>query len=179
MANSALARQTVVLTHTASPSGASDVTFTGLSSAYAYYVIHIVDLDPSADCNLLLQTSTDGGSTYDSSAGNYAYAVLVSAAGAVSTANSTSATSIALVTSGGGTGTNESIAGTVTLHNPSVADYAMITWDLVSHTTAGALKSGIGAGARLTAADVDAIKIYPSTGTITGEIRVYGHKAAA
>ncbi len=176
MANSALNRRTAVLTHTANPSGASSVEFTGFSSDYVMYSMHIINLKPSEDCSFRIRTSTDGGSSYDSGSSDYSYANLVITGSGISVANDTSDSELELVVSSGGTGSNEIINGEVKFFGLSTADYGAITWRLAYHTTSGALQGTVGGGYRRSTADIDAITVYPSTGTMTGAIRIYGYK---
>ena len=175
MANSTLTKESVHLFATASPSGASTVEFTNLTSDYAMYEIVMLNLDPSADNTLMFRTSTDNGTSFDSGTSDYdwsVYEVDTTAAQNDDTADS----EIEIHRGSGGSSANESISGWVRVYKPSDAEYTVINWHTVGSTTGSTVLSTYGGGRRESAADVDAVQIAPSTGTITGEVRVYAYK---
>lgn len=164
-----------------SPSAAAAITFTGLSSTYAAYKIVLFNLAPSDDGVLLyLRTSTDGGSSYDAGAGNYQWANLAfTEAAANAFTGSTGDTEIQLTgTSQMGNASNEQMAGEITIFRPSAAQYCRVTWHMNWMGTSTNMHSSQGSGCRSTAADVDAVQILFSAGTLTGEARLYGLRNA-
>lgn len=154
---------------TATASNSATIDFTGLTSAYAAYLVVWAHVAPATDgAALCLRTSTDGGSTYDSGAGNYAYYNL-------NDADSASATEIRIQPSGTGNAANEHTSGVMYINNPSAAQYCTIIWEDANRDSAGTFTSNQGAGQRLAAADVDAIRFLFSSGNIaSGRIDLYG-----
>lgn len=169
-----------VLLKTQSGSAASACAITGFvdSSRYSMYDIEIVSWDVSTGSIPWVRTSTDGGATYDSGAANYGYAGTVSAPSpSVAAFGSTGDTKIALSdTAVSGTLAHGGFSGRITLRNPDNATRNKLI------KFAGSL--GVGAstvydinvtGVRLSTADIDAIQLLPSTGTITYVVRVWGY----
>lgn len=163
----------LVLISTANASGASTVDFTGLSSTYIAYVLYVSGLYASTgSATLQLRTTSNGGSTWDSGAGNYAYNyVFINNSGTV-TGTSTTSTSIA-------TGLlQDSTYGdhfTLTLNNPGVSRPASVEWTLGTYITSGYQYRGI--GFRVSTTAIDGLRLLPSTGTLTGTFKLYGVKA--
>lgn len=159
-------------------SSSSALNFTGLGN-YSQITFVINDLKPATDnVRLYMRTSTDNGSTYDSSAGNYSYVFQGGTTGGsdLATTGSSSATEIHLCT-GVGNDTNEAANGTVILYNPTSAAYKMIASDIVSIGATGVLSRCEGGGMRISAADVDAVRFLFASGNIaSGTIYAYGLK---
>jgi len=132
-------------------------------NCYAFIVDHIAPATDGASFNV--RTSTDGGSTYDST-GYY-----------VSKDFSTSNSNVGEinVTEFIGNNTNESTSGIVYLINPSATEYTTIMSITRKRTSTNALDSGINIGDRNSAADVDAIRFLMSSGNIaSGTVSMYG-----
>jgi len=61
---------------TATASTSASIDFTGLTSSYFLYIIRYSNLQPATDATtLILRTSTDGGSSYDSGASDYSWSL--------------------------------------------------------------------------------------------------------
>lgn len=171
---------------TATASSSSTLDFESLiTSDYGAYDFVIRRLRPATDAaNLLMRTSTNNGSSYDSSASNYGYnGTLHSLSGASSpTYGSTGDTAIELngQQSGGGVGnlSSEGIDGVVTLVNPlNATARKCITFNMQYQTTLGEQILLIGGGTRLTTSDIDAVRFQFSSGNITsGSIDMYGRR---
>lgn len=174
---------TLIATNT--PSGASSSSFTGFSSSsYKDYKIVIEHLYPSSSGVLLYaRTSTNGGSSYSSGATAYNYINTVNVA-ATSVTNGTGASgadTIELCNKGINNTSGEGLSGVIDILNPGAAAICILSWQFIARLGAGsgydnyiAMVSGV--GQRATAADVDAIQIYPASGTFTGTLRFYGLK---
>ncbi len=193
-ADAAAARTTLGITSsamelisTSSPSGASTVDFTGLSSTYFAYKL-VIDLDPSSNSQLYFRHSVDNGSTFLSTDG-YDFTCISMRAG-VTTVNGFVGASAAQVemtnTPAGGGFPAERIQGTITLINYSAANsHKAVLWDLVGMNASGTMQSYKGCGSTPVASfsetnytnDVDAIRILPSAGTVTGTVKLYGIRA--
>ena len=157
------------------------VVFTsGIDSTYPVYMIQMVDIHPASDdVQLMLRTSTDGGSSYDSGAGNYAYIINAEGPTGKSSVVSASATFIALsaATSRGiGTAAGESYSGQILLYNPSgTVSNKLVQIDSTYVAATGNTCNNYGSGSRIATADVDAIQFLMSSGNIsTGVFRLYG-----
>lgn len=168
---------------TATPSNAATVDFTltgWTNSAYMGYLVVISHIAPATDgASLYMRTSSDGGSSFDSGAGNYSWGITgLNDAGGAAVTGSSGDTQISMAT-GLGADTNECSSGNVWLFQPSAAKYAHMNWDLNIGDNGGTLSKFFGSGRRIAAADVDAIRFLMSSGNIaSGELRLYGMRAA-
>tara|TARA_R110000787_G_scaffold250379_3_gene356000 strand:- start:37 stop:474 length:438 start_codon:yes stop_codon:yes gene_type:complete len=140
----------------------------------------INDLVPSGNAvDLYLRTSTDNGSSYDSSSSDYEwFTARLCAATATQTHHISSVTgpttSITCFDSSG-SGTGELVAGFVYILNPAGTLYTTIRSDLWGTQDDGYTAEGDGVGTRRSAADCDAIQFLMASGTITsGTFRLYG-----
>lgn len=157
------------------------VEFTGLSSTYSAYKIIISNLVPATDVvNFNMRTSTDNGSTYDNGASDYSWATRYTqhtSAGDNSFSADDADSQITTMTNLG-SDTNENGAIEITLYNPSNTGYTHATWAGTAILLNGTGYSFNGSGARLSAADVDAIQFLMSSGNIeSGIFTLYGIKA--
>ena len=158
----------------------------GLSSTYRAYKIILENIVPTNDnSHLSLRTSTDGGSNYDQGASDYQWAInsLTATTGTGDGfQNSSGSTRIQLTDHQMGSATNEQLCGEVTLYNPAGTGFTMVHWSLTHlRATDGAVTLETGAGARMSAADVDAIQ-FSTTGAAetiaSGALRLYGLRNA-
>lgn len=162
-------------------SSSASISFTGLSSTYRSYIFVFESIIPATDGVILCcRTSTDNGSTYASSSGDYRYGNNTVAFNGTAVGNySTSATYLALNGNGSGTGISNTstngFAGRVQLFDhASTTVYKNLIWDVSYPLAAGGLFSR-GNGVRISTADVDAIQFYMSSGNIaSGTITMYG-----
>ena len=164
----------------ATASSSATVVFTsGISSTYETYVITFNNVVPASDTvTFNMRTSTDGGSSYESSAGNYRYVCERGIQGGTGVTGSSSATEIILVAAGSGIGsdTGEGFNGIAYLYHPSNSGlYTSISSHGHYQDAAGDSLYYQSSGTRIAAADVDAIQFYFSSGNIeSGEINLYG-----
>ena len=173
----------VELLATATPSAAATVDFTltgWTNSAYIGYLVVFTNIVPATDAvQLWLRTSTDGGATYDAGASDYRFARNIVTDGAVqSGSGSTGATSIIMVSTVGSSA-NEQVSGWVRIARPSSASFAQVQFEASNYTSVPDFRHVSGGGARVAAADVDAIQFLMSSGNIaSGEFRLYGIRNA-
>jgi len=149
---------------TASTSSSLDFA-SSIDSTYNCYAFVVDAIAPSTDSvNLYMRTSTDGGSTYDSTGGDYAN---------TGTANTTQ---IDVTDSLLGNAANEDCCGIIYLINPSRTQFTRALSKLAySRPSSGAFGSLVSEGERKSAADVDAIRFLMSSGDIaSGTISMYG-----
>tara|TARA_R110000824_G_scaffold388435_1_gene584002 strand:- start:640 stop:1350 length:711 start_codon:yes stop_codon:yes gene_type:complete len=156
----------------------SGVSFTGFdSSTYdAYQFIFYITDTSSADRVIRVQTSTDGGSSYDSGGSDYIYTVLEK--GGTTTATTDY---IAIQPNHRSTGVaTEPICFTAFLIRPDTTDKTVLFWAGGMYATgiSPTFSNMIGAGSRDTAADVDGIKFYPNSGTVSGSYQAIGWKSS-
>lgn len=162
-------------------SAAATFEITDLSSDYFMYELVFDNLQPATDAvTLLLRTSTDNGSSYDSGASDYAYMGFSGAlANTYAGANDQAHTSIFIGPANlWGSASNEHVSGSIRIYNPSAANYTHIKYDLAMAFSTGSQYNSGGMGARLSAADVDAIQILFSSGNIASmNYTLYGYLA--
>ena len=171
-------------------SNAATFDFTAVdASAYDNYVIYLMNVIPATDNSYLeMRTSTDGGSSYDSSSGNYGWAI--SGMDGAGGQDDQLANDVQIRLNGDKTDANrrfgsaageDGVSGVITVHGPHLAKETFITWN-IAHTNAngdGAPNHFTGAGKRKSSADVDAFRIMFNTGNIeSGTISVFGVKNA-
>lgn len=167
---------------TASASASASISFTGLSSTYHMYIVRFNNLQPATDATtLLMRTSTDNGSTYDSGASDYKWALYqVNESGdptgdADQTDSSITICGVAASSDEMGTGANEKGSGWVYIFNPSATTYTQIFSSTTYINEAGQLILNQATGFRASGADVDAIQFLMDSGNIsTGDFVLYG-----
>ena len=170
-------------------SGASSYDFAsgqGLdASSFDCYRMIFQSVTPNSDgVYAEIRTSTDGGSTYDNSAGNYEWNIIKNrASGGNLHDNLSSAAVIELVgdnsdtdTTIGSAANEHGLSGWVDIIAPHLTTYTTFNWFLNWNTAAGELNIVVGAGRRKSAADVDAVRfIFEGGATIeSGTITTYG-----
>lgn len=166
-------------------SNTANVNFTtGINSTYDIYVIEILNAIPSEDISQpIIRTSSDGGSTYDTSGGDYryvakAYTAISSPVTSISGASSSSL--IGLSVYGVGADVNENgFCGTIEIINPSAATYTRIHHKGSVVNLAGELVDASGSGERKEAAAVNAIQFRFGTAgadVASGIFNLYGIK---
>jgi hypothetical protein len=165
-------------------SASATLDFTGFdASKYDVYVFEIQSLIPAADNgSLLIRTSTDGGSTYDSGASDYTYVRQQINNNPVATASlGDPLASIINVISGVGSDTGEDgVNLTARVLSAGLTKKTSVVWQGIAMgaTTADHIHV-TGAGSRLSSADVDGIRFYFNNGNIeSGTITMYGLRNA-
>ena len=171
-------------------SNAATYSFTSFdSSSYDAYLFVLINVIPVTDAvHIHMLTSTDGGSSYDTGASDYNWLLarnkdMVSDSGDGGDADQDDA-HIALIgdNSGGanvvGSDANEAgVSGQIWLYNPASTKITHGTYDLMyqANTPENLVNVAKGGYARMSAADVDGIRILFSSGNIeTGTINAYG-----
>lgn len=179
------------LISTATASNDATIEFTGLSSTYCAYKIIITSCKPVSDnVGFFLRTSTDNGSTWDSTSGDYYWHNTYLVGGVYSDNNEAAggalggSTNIGLIAANNtyrpGNGTGEFLNGEVTLYDTSAANYTYTQWD-ISYLEEGNTWAGrsLGAGIRKSSADVDAIQFRFESGNVSvGNFYLFGLRAS-
>jgi hypothetical protein len=173
-----VASSPMVLITTTTASAASQVAFTGLSSTYVKYIIELTNVSSSNNnANLYIRTSTNNGSSYDSSASDYVWLAGLADQGTATMgiANSTVATEIRVGVSISNVVNDGGINIQFNLINPSAATRTVMYWD------GGYVNAGpnyvrvLGTGVRnSTSGAVNAVQLLPGSGTFTGTFKLYG-----
>ena len=164
-------------------SSSSSIDFTGLSSTYFLYVIECVNFAPATDATILqMRTSTDNGTSYDSSAGNYTYnGYGVDNSDALRTDGTTSATQMQVLgrsSDGLGNASNETHSCRIWLFNPSSTSYTKIITKGTFVQSNGDCWFHMTGGQRTSTTAVNAIRLFMSSGNIaSGTFTLYGVKA--
>jgi hypothetical protein len=161
---------------TTTASGASQVDFV-LPPGYRRYDISydtIVDTD-GAELNLRL--SKDSGSSF--LATGYKFAANETDSTGTNTASGSASTTEIIIAANVGSAATEGSDGIVRIWNPaSTSRFKNVMFDTCTNdNTAGFLnKRRTGCGAYVTDADaLNAVRILPSAGTVTGTFKLYGY----
>jgi len=162
---------------TADVSSAATVDVTQFDATkYDAYEFVIMNLIPANDNAVLyMRTSSNGGSSYDSGASDYAYgAWQVSGAGGTAIGD-TADSEIHITSLLGSDAGEDGTSATVRVIGPHLAKKTQMHWSGGQFRSDGIFYSTTGAGARLSSADVDAVRFFMSSGNIeSGTITMYG-----
>ena len=164
-------------------SGDATADFTGFdASKYDSYIFEFLNVKPSSDGAILrMLTSTNGGSGYDGGSTDYRWAFTGrnTTSGAEGD-GSNGTTSITLADSVGNAGSEYGVSGRVLVHGPHLVKHTYITGNLYYHTSISfGMQSNVFGAARMSAADVDAVRFLFSSGNLSnGTITMYGVKNA-
>jgi hypothetical protein len=161
--------------HTAAASAQLDFT-TAISATYDEYLIELVGVLPvTSGANLLCRVSTNGGSSYDSSANYYSALFIFSNTAAGGTVQQNAATSIQVFAAVENTVLPGGVHGSIRMFNPgsTVIRTQFMLALCASRTADAAFGSGMALWNLATA--VNALRFFFSTGNIaSGTIRIYG-----
>jgi len=169
----------IVYLATVTAAASASVEFTALIDAtYNTYLFVFENILPSElNDYFQLQTSSDGGVSYDSGATDYSYTVGRAHAAITVAAEGNNGISYIRLSYRLGTGTDQTYNGLMYLHNPSNAvNFTSITSSALSRNAPNTFTSRLfTSGDRRTGAAVDALKFFMSTGNIaSGTIKMYG-----
>ena len=160
---------------TTSASAAAQVDF-ALPAGYRRYEIHYDTIVSNDGAELYCRVSQDSGSSF--LAANYKWASGEADSGGTHTATGSASDAQITIALNVGSAVTEGSDGVVRISNPaSTTRYKNVAFDTVTNDdTAGFLnKRRTGCGAYVgDAAAVNAIRILPSAGTITGTFKLYG-----
>lgn len=171
----------MVLLSTATPSAASTVDFTGISSTYSKYIFVFSKVtNGTAAGGIGMRYSLNSGSTYLAS-GDYSAAYSgVNEAGTAAVGNNTSANTAYCTRVSDGGNVSREYNGFVEIYSPSTASSlkGYISHFSTSGPSGSISMTSVGGGVvdTSTAASsaVNAVRFIPLTGTLTGTIKMYG-----
>jgi hypothetical protein len=143
------------------------------------YLIEFLNCVPATNAtSFRLRTSTNGGSSYDSTANDYHWSGHVTVQNADGNVGSNTDTAIQLAGSISNTTASGGTSGSFRLVNPlGTTHHKMVHGKALNNSTsnAGLLMVQDMAGARVSTADVDALRFMMASGNITsGVVRIYG-----
>ena len=158
----------------ATASSSASISFTSLGSAFSKYLVVMTNVAPATDsATLAIRTSTDNGSSYDSGVSDYQY-VYSRIAGTTAQVVDAAASEIILLTPQGNA-SNETLSGNLNIFNPSSTSYTQVHYDGTMINDTGEMRLVSASGQRNSAADVDAIQIFFTSGNIaSGVFSLYG-----
>lgn len=164
-------------------SGTSAVEFTsGISSTYDLYQFHMIDIDTSADCNIQLDCSTNGGSSYITASNEYDHAVRGYNANNDFGTNPQTSTSQIIITYSNAQSDDQTAHPFNAIINMSAhanSSARTVFWGNFGlvHTNTGYSASGYFGGSARTPASHNAIRFQCSAGSFdSGKIKLYGVK---
>jgi len=158
-------------------SSSSSLDFTQISSTYNTYLFLFENVLPATDNQSFgIRTSTDGGSSYDSSSANYRRTGFWENGGSV-TANADTQTLGYFVSPGvSNTAAEGGVCGRLELYNPLGTSKTLWVATTVASDGTNDPATGVFGGHRESAADVDAVQFLYGSGNIaSGTIRMFGY----
>jgi hypothetical protein len=160
-----------------SPSGVASVDMTSLlSSSYDEYVLELFNVIPSVSTGpfLILQFSTNSGSTWDTTVANYMTGILYSRIDSNSSSGFSSAINSGLVVSGG-VFNGQGISGRLIIRNPSASFWRQVESHVGLQATASEYYCEVGTGYWKSNTAFNGMKmLFPSANIAGGLIRLYG-----
>lgn len=170
----------IILDQQRSTTAASEILLTSnITDKFIKYRIDCVNLTFSAATSLLqFQVSTDGGVTYKSGASDYKWGLTSNTLTTVPTDVAdmdTADSKIQLCTTDNTNDANNVLNGYIDIYNPcGGSNYTMVTWSLYYNTASADLVYVQGAGSYLANTAVNALRIFPSSGNVTGKFTLTG-----
>jgi len=162
-------------------SASDDATFditSGMDGTYEEYVIKGINIVPATTSQqLMMRTSTDGGSSFDAGGSDYSWAYVMRDTAGTDNSNQDSADTYIELAASMLAGTGEGGMFEIRIAHPAATSlYKLITWNGVFASSTGT-RVVIGGARRLATADIDAVRFLMSSGNIeSGEFKLYGVK---
>lgn len=149
----------------------------GLYDAYEFVLQNIIPATDDVDFSFL--TSTDGGSTWDNTSGDYDFGCIMQRSSTVFDTDNGNAASLALTGNGaftiGNTSGYPGLSGWLLIPGPHLAKKTQALWSTSYYDPSGNLIMLTGSGLRQSEADVNAVRFFCSSGNIeSGTITMYG-----
>ena len=161
-------------------SGNAVIDFTEFdASKYDAYQFVLQNIVPATDSvQLDVRTSSNGGTSYDNSSGNYRWATHVVFDSNFDDGDGSTSSTLIRLTSGSTVGSasgEDGVSGIVSVFGPHLSRDTQISSDLSLTTHENRIVRVNGSGRRNSAADVDALRFFFSSGNIeSGTITMYG-----
>lgn len=157
-------------------SGAASIDFTtGMSSAYDEYILDLHNVTLSTAGTALLQFSTNGGSSYDTTAANYFTGFLLRQMDGTFNSSGNSSSAAGVVAINNVNTTQPGVSGRYVIYNPS-GSYKQVTFQYTTFDSGNNYYSYTGAGVEKVTTQATAARLIAVTGgvTISGTVRLYG-----
>lgn len=167
----------LIATTTASGVAAVDFT-TGINSTYDAYLFVLSSVVPATtSTRLYMRTSSNGGSSFDAGATDYAY-VMVGVDDAAGTLQTNSGGTTQILINQKQVGASHSgLNANIYLYKPSTSQRCQVTFNSSALDNGGLLGAVSGAGSRQATGVVNAVRFLFSSGNIaSGEFKLYGLK---
>ena len=164
-------------------SGDMTIEITDLTNEYAMYKFVWTGLAPATESTtkLFMRTDSDNGASFDAGTSDYAWSnhrISMTGSPAHDPEGDNSDSEMQINGNDAlGTNANELMDIEITCFNPSGTEYTKFKWEGTYFDSAATPLGNhiMGAGVRLSAADVDAVQFLYSTGNIeVGTLKVYG-----
>lgn len=175
------AASAMTLLSTATASASSSIDFTGLSSTYRTYIVYISNCVPTVADDFAMRTSTNNGSSFDSSASNYVTQMnsILSGTQNIQFYSGANGDRILLMPPNNISSTANlgGYSGAITILNPSNASNTAITAASSFTNTSGTHSYTSCGGARLNSSGaVNAIRFFMYNGNTiaSGIFKLYG-----
>lgn len=144
----------------------TNIDVTGfVPGTYDNYEVWISNGQPADDGVLLeMETSTDGGSSFDTGVSDYTWAKNRVSEGATNSLSGDP--DDARIELGGtvGNAANENASVKISIFNPETAEFTSFTWQMIFRSTLTDFFTLVGGGNRQSAADVNALRFHWSAG---------------
>ncbi len=150
---------------------------------FDHYEVWISNAQPANDVEFLeMETSTNGGSSFDSGASDYSWAGDTIGEGATNNPDAAADDAeiqIKLETAGVGNTANQNMSVKITVYDPQRNEFTPFTWQGLNRGGVGAFSAFSGGGDRQSADDVDALRFHWTTGNwaVGGRIQFIGIRA--
>ena len=150
-------------------SNVASVAFTGIDSTYETYVFMLNNIVPASDgVHLKMRTSTDGGSSFNNTTGDYDYrSAAINNSGTFESTGSTNSGTMTLSqgVSNLGSASGESVSSIVYLFQPSNSSlFTTMSYTGTAIYEDGSMRPQFGSGARMATEDVDAVQFFMNSG---------------
>lgn len=161
-----------IITRTVISGTPAVIDFTAFDSAiYDHYVFKVANVVPQTDGDsLALQTSTDGGATFDSGASAYTsgFTVVDFGTGSSNVTTNDGTSSIIFTSSIGSAGGEDGVSGDVFCNGPHLAKKTQFIFSLIGRVSAARINQFSGGGVRTSSAEVNAVRFFWAAGISTG-----------
>ena len=152
-------------------SGDATVSFTDLDTSAFFYEVDLIGITSDVDSDQFnLRTSSNNGVSYDSGASDYVYLGEARTTSTPAASYAFTSTHIELDAYSFGTGANEVQDLTLGIYNPSDTNFTSTQTTVCGRNLSPELYAAKTYGLRQSAADVDAIQFFMTSGNTSGKL---------
>jgi len=169
----------LVFISSATASNSASISFTGLSSTYAVYLVEIVSAVPSSGSYLYMRYSINNGSSYETSGYLYSHLGTSSLNSGVNVDSSFGSIGYISVTNNQGiittTASDGGQSGFVYIIDPSSSNNTQVLISETHQSSSTKVCHSHGSGTRTSSTPINAVQFYMDSGNIaSGTFRLYG-----